>query len=100
MASLLQVEICYASPTEQCLKTLEVAQGSTVLEVIQSSGLLEEFPEIDALSERVGIFGRSVSLETVVKAGDRVEIYRALLRDPKETRRLRAQKYQSIDSKR
>lgn len=100
MAALIRVEICYASPTQQWLKTLEITEGSTVLEVIKVSRVLERFPEIDSLSERVGIFGRRVTLETVVKTDDRVEIYRALPRDPKETRRLRAQKLQSIDSKR
>lgn len=63
--------------------------GTTVEQVIRESGILESFPEIDLSYRQVGIFGEIVSLQDPVHDGDRVEIYRALLADPKEIRKRR-----------
>ena len=71
---------------------VDVAIGSTVLDAIRGSGLLERFPEIDISSQSVGIWGRVCALDVVVAGGDRIEIYRPLLVDPKEARRLRARR--------
>jgi putative ubiquitin-RnfH superfamily antitoxin RatB of RatAB toxin-antitoxin module len=73
---------------------LLIPLGTTVLEAIERSGILQRFPsiQVDSLSNRVGIFGNIVPLETKLKEGDRVEIYRPLILDPKEARRLRAKK--------
>jgi putative ubiquitin-RnfH superfamily antitoxin RatB of RatAB toxin-antitoxin module len=71
---------------------VEVAPGSSALDAIRASGLLERFAEIDISTQSIGIWGRSSSLEASVNAGDRVEIYRPLAADPKEARRLRAKR--------
>ena len=88
---LLQVEVTYARPSEQVVLKLDVPAGATVREVIELSGLLPRYPDIDLTGDnKVGIHARLVRLEDTVSAGDRVEIYRPLKADPKEVRRQRA----------
>ncbi len=88
----LGVEVVYATPGRQRLIALTVTPGATVAEVIETSGILREFPEIDLRVNRVGIFGQLARLGDAVQAGDRVEIYRPLQADPKEARRQRARR--------
>lgn len=88
---LIQVEVAYALPTEQVILSLNVPQGTTVDQAMRESGILERFPEIDADQVPVGIFGKAVKRERVLSAGDRVEIYRPLIADPKVVRKERAQ---------
>jgi putative ubiquitin-RnfH superfamily antitoxin RatB of RatAB toxin-antitoxin module len=85
----LSVEVAYASATVQRLITVEVPVGSTVDYAIQASGVLELFPEIDLDRLKVGIFSRPCDLLTVLRAHDRIEIYRPLQADPKDSRRER-----------
>ncbi|HSW51890.1 MAG TPA: RnfH family protein, partial [Sulfuricaulis sp.] len=85
-----RVEVAYAAPARQEVIELTVRPGASVEQVIRESGLLERFPEIDLARNRVGIFGEIAGLRDPVRDGDRVEIYRTLLADPKETRRRRA----------
>jgi putative ubiquitin-RnfH superfamily antitoxin RatB of RatAB toxin-antitoxin module len=89
---LLKVEVVYASPESQKMLTLEVPEKSTVETVIDRSGIIELFPEIDLTQQKVGIFSKVCQLTDIVKEGDRIEIYRPLLIDPKEARRNRARK--------
>ncbi len=86
----MTVEVAWARPERQVIIPVEVAEGATIGEAITRSGILERFPEIDLEYNRVGIFGRLQTLATVLRAGDRVEIYRPLIADPKEVRRRRA----------
>ncbi len=88
----LRVEVAYATPARQRVRALCVAPGATVENVIRASGILEEFPDIDLARAAVGIYGERVTLADRVRDGDRVEIYRALLADPKEARRQRARR--------
>jgi putative ubiquitin-RnfH superfamily antitoxin RatB of RatAB toxin-antitoxin module len=88
----MKVEVVYAKPEEQALVMLDVAPGSTVIAAIQLSGLLERYPEIDLASIAVGIFGELTILQTELREGDRVEIYRPLQVDPKDARVRRARK--------
>ncbi len=88
---LIAVEVAYARPDRQLIVPLEVPEGTTVAEAIELSGILKEFPEIDLKRNKVGIFGRLTKLSTVLREGDRVEIYRPLIADPKAVRRARAQ---------
>ncbi len=74
----MNVGIAYARPTAQIWRNLEVPDGATVREVIEASGLLNEFPELDLAVNKVGIFGAIAELEKPVKEGDRVEIYRPI----------------------
>lgn len=89
MSETIAVEVAWASPAEQCLLGLEVSAGSTALEAVLASGLVERFG-LDASALRLGVFGRAVPAGHVLRSGDRVEIYRPLLADPKEVRRRRA----------
>ena len=86
----LVVELVYALPGEQCVVELKVAPGTTAVQAIRRSGLLERHPEIDLGANRIGIHGRLVRGDTVLNAADRIEIYRPLVADPKQTRRRRA----------
>lgn len=86
----ISVEIVYALPDEQALEQLTVPDDSTVGAVIERSGLLERFPEIDLTTNKVGVFGKLADLDTRLREGDRVEIYRPLIADPKEARKRRA----------
>lgn len=88
----LRVEVAYATPVEQTIVPLEVAAGMSVAAVIEHSGVLHRFPEIDLKSNKVGIFGKVCSLEHAPRDGDRIEIYRPLKADPKDARRARAAK--------
>ena len=86
----LRIEVVYATPQQQQLLSLNVAPGTTVAEAIALSAIARHFPEDDLASLRCGIWGRDLPGETVLRDGDRVEIYRALHMDPREARRLRA----------
>lgn len=87
----MRVDVAYApSADEQCVETLELPAGATVREAIDASGLLRRYPEIDLARNAVGVFGERVPLARVLEDGERVEIYRALIADPKEARRRKA----------
>ncbi|PTQ76289.1 hypothetical protein C8R26_1193 [Nitrosomonas oligotropha] len=88
----MQVEVAYALPQVQFLKKLDVSPGCTVEHAIWCSGVLDEFPEIDLTKNKLGIFGKLTQLQAVLEPHDRIEIYRPLIIDPKEARRLRAKK--------
>jgi putative ubiquitin-RnfH superfamily antitoxin RatB of RatAB toxin-antitoxin module len=89
----MQIEIAYAKPNEQVILVLDVSEGATVETAIIASGMLQRFPEIDLGQNKVGIFSKLCKLDHLLRAGDRVEIYRPLLADPKQARRNRAAKH-------
>ena len=96
---LITVEVAYALPQRQQLTTLQVDPGTTAYEAVQQSGIVQMFPEIDLENAKMGIFGQALGTkglkppkEHVLQAGDRVEIYRPLIADPKEVRKRRAEK--------
>ncbi|NIY99766.1 RnfH family protein, partial [Salipiger sp. HF18] len=74
----MNVGIAYARPTAQIWRSLTIAEGATVRDVIEASGLLDQFPELDLETNKVGIFGIVARLDKPVKEGDRVEIYRPI----------------------
>ncbi|MEO0818737.1 MAG: RnfH family protein [Pseudomonadota bacterium] len=78
----MNVGVAFAKPTAQVWIKMEVANGSTVREVIERSGILKQFPEIDLETHKVGIFGQITKLDKVVTDGSRVEIYRPITADP------------------
>lgn len=84
---MVRVEVVYARRDEQVLIVLEVEEGTTARQAVERSGIRQRFPEIDLARMSVGIFGRVTGLGTRLADGDRVEIYRPLLVDPKEVRR-------------
>ncbi|MEX3775427.1 RnfH family protein [Pseudomonas sp. MYb118] len=91
---VIEIEVVYAAVDRQVLRSVTVAQGSSVRAALLASGLGAEFPELSLADCPVGIFGKVVADPQVrqVQAGDRLEIYRPLMADPKEVRRLRAAK--------
>lgn len=89
---LVEVEVVYAKPEQQVLVALKMPETATVEQAIKSSGMLVRFPEIDLNACKVGIFAKICALDQVLEQGDRVEIYRPLLHDPKDARRQRAAK--------
>ena len=85
----VQVEVVYALPQRHWSIPVTLAAGSTLQQAIACSGILEQCPEIDLVVNKVGIYGKLEGLDTVLRAGDRVEIYRNLKVDPREARRRR-----------
>jgi putative ubiquitin-RnfH superfamily antitoxin RatB of RatAB toxin-antitoxin module len=90
MAELIPVEVAYATPERQLIMALEVPAGTTALEAIDLSGIRDEFPEMVVDERALGVFSRKIKAEYIVQPGDRIEIYRPLIADPKEIRRQRA----------
>jgi len=85
-----EVEVAYAKRDEQVILPVRAAPGITARQAIERSGILRRFPEIDLAGGDVGVFGKLVKLDQELQAGDRVEIYRPLIADPKEQRKRRA----------
>ncbi len=88
----MKVEVAYAKPDTQVILTVDVPENATAETAIAASGILNRFPEIDLTKNKIGIFGKVCSFDHVLRQGDRVEIYRPLIADPKEARRARAAK--------
>lgn len=88
----ISVQVCYATAERQVLKEVTLPVGSTVAGAIELSGILGLFPDIDLGTNDVGVFSERRKLTDVLQDGDRVEIYRPLIADPKEARRRRAGK--------
>lgn len=83
----MNVGVCYAEADRQLWMKLEVPDTSNVEQVIELSGILKQYPEIDLSKQKVGIFGKIAKLDAEVKEGDRVEIYRQITADPKLVKR-------------
>ncbi|MBT0586591.1 RnfH family protein [Alteromonas oceanisediminis] len=92
MAEQITVEVAYALPEKQALLEIRIDAGATVEEAIQASGILKTFVDIDLSQNKVGVWNRTAKLTDVLSNGDRVEIYRPLIADPKEVRKRRAEK--------
>jgi putative ubiquitin-RnfH superfamily antitoxin RatB of RatAB toxin-antitoxin module len=90
VAEHIQVEVAYGTEREQALLAVEGDKGMTVQEAIERSGILKRFPEINLSSNKIGIYGKPTKLDAELATGDRVEIYRPLIADPKEQRKKRA----------
>lgn len=86
----LRVEVVHARPDVQRAIRLSVPAGSTVWAAVAASGILGEFPDLDPARDGVGIYGQACRLDDFVGDGDRIELYRPLAADPKESRRRRA----------
>lgn len=91
MSESLQVEVVFALPTQQHLISVTLRRGATIADAIAVSGIAGKFPDINLDALPTGIWGRAADRATLVNDGDRVEIYRQLLRDPREARRELAQ---------
>jgi putative ubiquitin-RnfH superfamily antitoxin RatB of RatAB toxin-antitoxin module len=92
MSGEVQIVVVYATPKDEFLHPMRVAPGTTIGQAIEGSGVLSRFPEINLVTQPVGIYGKKKTLDTVLRERDRIEIYRPLLADPKDSRRKRAAK--------
>lgn len=90
--SQVAVSVVCAEPERAFNVDLILPDGATVADAIAQSGIREAWPDLEIRADRVGIFARKASLDTMLRDGDRVEIYRPLEVDPKEARRLRAKR--------
>jgi len=86
----IRIEVAYALPEQQKIVALLVRPGTTAIEAVQQSGIAALFVGQDVDGAALGVFGHAVERDHVLHAGDRVEIYRPLLIDPKESRKARA----------
>lgn len=91
-SATIAIRVAYATGEEQVIIELSVADGTTIQEAIQRSGILDRYPDIDLRRQRVGVFGQARALDYRPRTGDRIEIYRPLVLDPKEARRKRKNK--------
>ena len=94
LESTIEIEVVYAAVDRQVLLKVSLPAGSTLRAGLMASGIAAQFPELDVQSCPVGIFGKVIADPDrhVLQAGERIEIYRPLLADPKDVRRLRAAK--------
>ena len=90
MTETIKVEVAYALPDKQAIVAVDVSPGTTALEAARLSGITDKFEGIDLENAKLGIFGAVVAPGQVLAEGDRVEIYRPLIADPKEVRKARA----------
>jgi len=90
VAEAVDVQVAYALPDRQLVVPVRVEAGTRVTDAIRQSGILAQCPQIDLSQAKLGIYGRRVPGDHIVSAGDRIEIYRALVADPKTARRQRA----------
>lgn len=86
----IHVEVAYALPHKQAIVPMQVAAGTTAIDAVRQSGIERQFEGLDLESARLGVFGKVVGPQTALREGDRVEIYRPLVVDPKEVRKARA----------
>ena len=92
MDSSIKIEVAYALLGAQSLLEVSVPAGTSVEQAITQSGILALHPDIDLAKNKVGIWSRVVKLRDSLNEGDRIEIYRPLIADPKEIRKRRAEK--------
>ncbi len=88
----IDVEVAYALPDKQSIIPLSVAEGTSAIEAAKQAGLEKHYEGVDLDNAKLGIFGKAVAPSHVLRGGDRVEVYRPLIADPKEVRKARAAK--------
>ncbi len=98
-AKTILIELVYPLPNEQTLFTVYVNEGATVEQAIEQSGILKRYPQIDLAQTKVGIFSKVCKLTDELREGDRIEIYRPLIADPKEMRRKKAEQKKAQELK-
>ena len=90
MTATTMIEIAYATPERQKIIECEIVQGCSIRDAVKQSDIKDYFPEIDLENCDLGVFGKAVPANYELVDGDRIEIYRPLIADPKEVRRQRA----------
>ena len=92
----IAIEVAYALPERQTVLRIDVATGTTAGDAIAMSGIVTLHPELADADPRIGIFGRFVGRDHVVEDGDRIELYRPLIADPKASRHARVAKKRAV----
>lgn len=92
----IEIEVAYALPDNQTVLRLDLPAGTTAQQAVEVSGILGIFPEICFPRNKLGIFGKLIKPDTILRSRDRVEIYRPLIVDPKEGRRRRAKEFGAV----
>ncbi|MGY0399713.1 MAG: RnfH family protein [Ostreibacterium sp.] len=88
----MKIEVAYATPEHQKIMNVVVAEGTSLIDAVKQSGIIDIFPTLNLETADLGIWGKIKPANTIVEEGQRVEIYRPLVLDPKEARRKRAEK--------
>jgi putative ubiquitin-RnfH superfamily antitoxin RatB of RatAB toxin-antitoxin module len=88
----IDIEVAYATPEKQVILSLTVPEGTALIDAASASGITTEFDGFDLRASQMGVFGKVVPEDYVLRSGDRIEIYRPLIADPKEVRKERAAK--------
>ena len=83
----MNIGVAYADKFKQVWLKIDVPDDSTVRDVIELSGILDQFPDIDLETQKVGVFGKVTKLQARIKDGERIEIYRAITADPETVER-------------
>lgn len=86
----IRVSVVYALPERAFCKPMLLSAGATIADAIEHSGIRDAFPGLEIRADRLAIFARRVAMDATLRDGDRVEILRPLVIDPKEARRRRA----------
>ena len=86
----ISVEVAFALPDKQSILEVQVPEGTTALEAVKQSGITGLYEDMDLDNAKMGIFSKPITPQQVLREGDRVEIYRPLIADPKEVRKARA----------
>ena len=92
MSETLLIELAYATPERQLILECEVENGSSARDIVRQSSIQQHFPEIDLEQCDIGVWGKKVADDYQPEEGDRIEVYRPLIADPKEVRRQRAER--------
>ena len=87
MGEVIDVEVVFATPQNQCLLAMTIASGTSARRCILDSPLVGEFHDVDFESCQLGVWGRAIADDYVPVSGDRIEAYRPLPEDPREVRR-------------
>jgi putative ubiquitin-RnfH superfamily antitoxin RatB of RatAB toxin-antitoxin module len=90
MPESINIEVVYPLPQKQEMFAVKLPAGATVRQAIEACGVLQKYPEIDLLKNKFGVFAKLAKPDATLRDGDRVEIYRPLIADPKEVRKQRA----------
>lgn len=100
-STMIAIEVAYALPNKQQIIALEVAEGTSVKDAVLQSGIEKQFEGLDVSTAKLGIWGKAVTKpeQVLIKAGERIEIYRPLVADPKEVRKQRAAKVKAEKAK-
>ena len=94
----MRAQVCYALPDQVFMADIVLPAGATLLQAVKASGVLLKHPEIDMGTQKIGVYGKVKPADTLLRDGDRVEVYRPLQADPKETRRRRA-KHKALEGR-